>query len=363
MFSLRFSFVPLVLWATVSAARGQELLPGTKGVQFGRVYFSPDGAQLLAVADRPRGRGFWTPDALWLLDRVRGTSQVLFKPGVDQQVLAAAFSPDGKLIVAGGHCCWAGWEVPSLKEWFLIKGCPEALDLFTVVAFSAPHKTNTLAVNVIHRFEYLDGRQGSDSKVLLWHLDGRRKEEVFRLSKDKINFQVHIALDVSPSGRLLAFIDPTAKRLKVLDVEPKSDPKERAAFPLPGAKENDGSRLRFAPDERSVWRLDTEHILTQFDLKTKKTRTLKLEERVDWFQFLPEEPGLLVVRFVEKPEPTAEVQFIRTRDAAVVSRLTLPKVCNAYALSPDGRWLAGCANDGGIYLWDTRLWRKQRQGS
>lgn len=140
----------IVVWDLDSGELIQEI---TDAATTGFLAFSPQGNELASVGN----------EIVQVYDLTRKTRQELPVPGLEGWSIL--YSPDGRLLAAGGANEIFVWEIPHLTPKYQLQG-KALMDRVYALAFSPDGRT--LASG------------GMDSKIHLWHMNTGEEKSVFR---------------------------------------------------------------------------------------------------------------------------------------------------------------------------------------
>jgi WD40 repeat protein len=315
----------------------------------GRVYclaFSPDGATL-ATGSLDRTVKLW--------DIPAGRERAVLSDD-SGAILSLAFSPDGRTIAwsrADPAAAVALWDVKPARLRMTIRGHAARVQ---AIAFSPDGRTLASA--------------GGDDLVKLWDTAGGRERAALKGHKGSI-----LALAFSPDGRTLASGSGAADRSIILwdiaegrprrTLEGQKSPVMSLAYSPDGQTLAsagsqrmvvEGNRRTFGPGEVLLWDVDTGRAKSSFRGH---------EGLIDSIAFSPDGQTLASGGY-DTPAGDVILWDVATRKQR--ARLTVRprggpapahRVC-AVAFSPDYRWLAAGASDGGVVLWDVRRLRLAR---
>jgi WD40 repeat protein len=322
-------------------------------VRVGFVAYSPDGKLLAAGGERTV-----------VADAATG-KEVVALPGDGGPATAGAFSPDGKRLVTGGYQAAIVWDVSTGKAVHKLNGFG---DVVAAVAFTP------------------DGKQvfsaGWDQTVRLW--DATTGKAVRRLTGDC----PFLALAVSPDGKLVAagaqdgsvrlWDVASGEEVRRLDVG--GEPAQGLAFspdgktlasggervsrwdvatgkPIAGPASADGSVLRvaFAPDGKTL-AVGSGSVHLWDTATGKRLARVHVDRRTDCLAFFPDGKALLTggdqrLALLEVPGLKALAGLARPADL---------KWWGSGASAPDGRTVAVIQYPG-IALWDVRAGKELRR--
>ncbi|MGP4103774.1 WD40 repeat domain-containing protein [Nonomuraea sp. KM90] len=198
--------------------------------------FNQEGT-LLATAVTKNRRHVGTEDEnVELMTWDAGTGRQVGQPlSVTGRIYALAFSPDGRILAAGGRQSVRLWDVSS---WSQIATLTDYADLVTSLSFSSNGRV--LAT-------------GEGHSVRLWDLDAGKEIGVVSGYADPV-----ISVAFSPDGRRLATGDGHSVRLWDLDAGKETDVMTRYAASTTSLSFSSNGRVLAAGEGHSVrlWDLD-----------------------------------------------------------------------------------------------------------
>ncbi|RPI90341.1 MAG: WD40 repeat domain-containing protein [Chloroflexi bacterium] len=260
------------------------------------------GGQLIVETLNGNSIQVWLAESETLLATFNGTGDARW----------ATSSPDGRLIVSGGHADLMAhvWDVDSGEEVGAI-GKPDMYP--NSVAFSPTG--NTLAIGYL-------------GAVQLWEVDAWREIDYRRFSTGR---QVS-SLVFSPNGNLLAIQSAFERKMLIVDSKLKQ------------ITELDNGTPEFSPDGKSL------AVTSALGLQLIDTTTWELRDSlppplgpVEQMVFRPDRSTLVSIH---KDNITAAWDL---QTATETSRIVSP---GKHFLSPDGKLLAVGAESGEVSVWD-----------
>jgi WD40 repeat protein len=292
------------LW-DIPAGRERAVLRDESGAIMG-LAFAPDGRTLAWATTDPAGA-----IALWDLKAERLQRTFL---GHGPRVQVIAYSPDGRTLASGGSDGTVQlWDVVEGKARATLKG----------------HKGSILAVVFAPDGRTLASSTGStDRSIILWDIAEGRPRLTLERQKSPV-----MSLAFAPDGKTLA--SAGSQRFVV-----------------------EGNRRTFGPGEILLW--DVAGGGMKSSLKGH-------EGLIDSIAFSPDgktlasggydtPAGGVILWDVATGKERARMTVRPRGGRAPANRV------GAVAFSPDGRWLASGASDGGVVLWDVRRLRLAHPG-
>lgn len=350
-------------------AWSRTLVPGSVPVQ---VVFSPDG-KTLASAGLRESDGF-SEVRLW--EVVSGKDTATFKVH-DGMALSVAFSPDGKILAAGCGVPGNGkepkttdpvgeirlWDVATGKETATLKG---RAGMVWSVVFSPNGKTLASSSH--------------DGTVKLWDVATGKNTTTFQANT---GFFGSVAF--SPDGKTLASGGGPVKQwegagvtgeIKLWDLTTGKNTATFQGHPGAGCFSNMFAvafSIAFSPDGKTLVSggantVELWEVATGKNIKTEKGGGGGVVWRVA-FGSDGKTVAAVTERSKAQKEPKEPVKLIVESE---ISLLEMPTGQNmntlkghtgrtsSVALSPDGKLLASCGDDGTIKLWEIALLRGQK---
>lgn len=274
------------------------------------IAFSPDGSLLVTGGHDGIAR-FWDTRTWQETGAVQGNTHRMY---------AADFSPDGKLLAtSGGDGDVKLWEVASRREIATIPG--QGVEVYGI-AFSQDGKT--LAVGAY------------DNSVRIYDVATQRRLRWLRGHTDYIS-----SVAFSPDGKTLAS-GSADRTVKLWDLAEAS-----SEIALEGHKDWAWS-VAFSPDSRMLASASKDATAKMWNIATgQETGTLKHENWVNAVVFSPDGSKLATggddgkVRLWDRATGRQEFSFDDPQNYII-----------AVAFSPEGKLLASCTNRGHIKLFD-----------
>jgi WD40 repeat protein len=265
--------------------------------------------------------------------------------GHTDEVLAVAFSPDGKTLASGSRDKTIRlWEVASGKEMAALEG---HVNWVTSVAFSPDGKA------------LVSG--SADGSIRLWGVATGKETGSFRGDR-----QCVLCVAFSPDGKTVASggYEP---RVKLWDV---AGGKQRAALELP-APASDISSVAVSPDGKTL--ASGSRFLSDvssgevvfWDLPGRKAiATARLQTRNSWVRAVAfSRDGKALAVGVEGPA-SGEVKLLDGASGKTAAALRgHTKGVRSVAFAPDAKSLSSAGVDGTIRVWDTAQEHRYAGGS
>ncbi|MCZ6691280.1 MAG: hypothetical protein O7H41_16965 [Planctomycetota bacterium] len=302
--------------------------------------YSPDGKTLVSAGRDGTVR-------VWEV----ATGQQFLKIDAGESVNCVAFSPDGKMIAAGG----AGavpfdemsrlgiWDVSSGEEITRLRGLPAEVQ---ALAFSPDGKT--LAAG--------GGDPGTGSSVHIWDVEsGRHRLELASHGSGVT------AVAISPDGSMLA----SASWDRTILIWDLATGDELRKLEL-RAGENAAYGLAFSPDGKTLASANYDRTVRLWDPRTGKViRELEGHGSTVFSVAFSRDGKILAADvadlklFLWDPETG---KLIREIDRTGGATRSIVHRAHPVAFSPDGETLASAGGDSAIHFWDLRTGR-ELQGS
>jgi WD40 repeat protein len=293
------------LW-DIPAGRERSALHDDSGAILS-LAFSPDGQTIAwTTSDAAGAIALWDVKAQRLQKTLRGHAG---------RVQAIAFSPDGQTLASGGaDGTMKLWNSASGRERATLKGHKGSI---LAVAYSPDGKT------------IASGSGAADRSVILWDIVEGRPRLTLEGQKSPV-----MSLAFSPDGQTLA--SAGSQQFVV-----------------------EGNRRTFGPGEVLLWDVVAGRLKSSLKghdgLISSVAFAPNGKTLASGGQDTP--AGRLILWDVAAGKERARMS-VRPRGV----RVPADRVC-AVAFSPDGRWVATGASDGGVVLWDVRRLRLAQPGT
>jgi WD40 repeat protein len=290
-----------------------------------RPCFSPDGKRIAA--------GTGNDVRVW---EVASGREVLRLTGHTRRVWVAVFSPDGQQLATSG---WDGkvkvWDAGKGREMHTLEGHDETG--VNHLAFSPDGKWLASA--------------GHDKVARVWDVSTGKELAALRHPDSRIQ---HVAF--SPDGKILA---TGGNEVILWDTE---DWKAICTLAAPGS-----GLLGFTPDGKTLLTTEEWHragkarAFSRWDRATgRETASWPLPGKAGWLGGALSADGRTVCFVSTEGAPTEGKHRLATHDAETGKELLSPEqyanLVGAVAVRPDGKVLAGGAEDGAVRLWDLEAW-------
>jgi len=243
------------------------------------------------------------------------------------QVVSLAFSPDGKVLAAGGVQGWNVWDMTTWKR----RTANASSTVVRSVAFSADGSSLATV--------------GDDMAVRLWNTADYGPRAVFDGTPSTFS-----SVAFSPDGRLVAAGSHGEGSVKIWDLGTKRM-HSRLYRGLNGVL-----AIAFSPDGKTLAAGSTDNLLTLWDVATGSPRaTLKGHD--DWIVSLGFSAN---GRTLASSSREGRVKLWDAATGVAISSFDgQAGTANPFAISPDGRTLASSRDGGWITLRDlpTGAWR------
>ncbi|HEY7281268.1 MAG TPA: PQQ-binding-like beta-propeller repeat protein [Actinomycetota bacterium] len=318
---------PTLLWNADTGAVERRFPIG------GPFAVSPDGRTLAVAQNSPNP--FDPTAGLSLLDLATGKSRPLDALPVKAWIIAAAFTPDGRNVVAGSFDgALRVWDASSgtIRETFT--GQPSGVNV------AAVPDTGTV----------LSG--SSTGSVAAWDVGGTgRLGATFRWRSSNAGCSVTPCFAVDPSGHLLAE-SLSRGRTGLLDLR-----SHHLVAMLPANDGAEADAIAFTPDGRTLITGGLDGTITMWDVATRTARrSTRLPGPVWWVAVSPDGRSL-AVQWKAQDDSVSRVEVTDTRTGDEVFIAAVPNGKGGLAFSPDGRSLAAlgcCQPDSTVVVWNAR---------
>jgi WD40 repeat protein len=324
-----------------------------------KVIFSPDSRYLLSNSNY---------DEAWVWDVASGEKVFVFRHGSspDGILIDVAYSTDGRYIATGAYRDTILWNAVTGETVHTFPGVqhPNGTTLFSpdnkylfVVTTNTVTQWDLSTYKEVQRFteEITETNHkvelSSDGKYLL--INGYSGVKLWDVQTGKLlhNFGMYGEGSISPSGKyvFVRSFDDGVHRITVWDTKTykvlqKFDFTEERKF-------ND---WQYSPDEKYLISAQSraDSIITLWDIASgNQIHRFELSNRPSLF-FLPNEEYLIIREDVDLSQEATYWKWDISSKQIIGEFVTLDSFLSRAAFSPNGRYFAGTAVSGVIYLWD-----------